>query len=182
MNNPFTLSFGQKPLQYISRIAQTNQIIDNFKAEHPSTPIYMITGVRGSGKTVMMTSIANEIKKNDNWIVIELNPLRDMLQSLAAKLYSIPQLHDLFLKAKLDFSAFGLGISIENASPVTDIEDVLSHMLEHINRCGKRLLITVDEAVSSDNIKIFASSFQIFVRDNLPIYLLMTGLYENIYE
>lgn len=182
MNNPFTLSFGQKPLQYISRIAQTNQIIDNFKSEHPSTPIYMITGVRGSGKTVMMTSIANEIKKNDNWIVIELNPLRDMLQSLAAKLYSIPQLHDLFLKAKLDFSAFGLGISIENASPVTDIEDVLSHMLEHINRCGKRLLITVDEAVSSDNIKIFASSFQIFVRDNLPIYLLMTGLYENIYE
>lgn len=182
MNNPFTLSFGQKPLQYISRIAQTNQIIDNFKAEHPSTPIYMITGVRGSGKTVMMTSIANEIKKNDNWIVIELNPLRDMLQSLAAKLYSIPQLHDLFLKAKLDFSAFGLGISIENASPITDIEDVLSHMLEHINRCGKRLLITVDEAVNSDNIKIFASSFQIFVRDNLPIYLLMTGLYENIYE
>lgn len=182
MNNPFTLSFGQKPLQYISRIAQTNQIIDNFKAEHPSTPIYMITGVRGSGKTVMMTSIANEIKKNDNWIVIELNPLRDMLQSLAAKLYSIPQLHDLFLKAKLDFSAFGLGVSIENASPVTDIEDVLSHMLEHINRCGKRLLITVDEAVNSDNIKIFASSFQIFVRDNLPIYLLMTGLYENIYE
>lgn len=129
-----------------------------------------------------MTSIANEIKKNDNWIVIELNPLRDMLQSLAAKLYSIPQLHDLFLKAKLDFSAFGLGVSIENASPVTDIEDVLSHMLEHINRCGKRLLITVDEAVNSDNIKIFASSFQIFVRDNLPIYLLMTGLYENIYE
>ncbi|MCI6020446.1 MAG: ATP-binding protein [Clostridia bacterium] len=182
MNNPFTLSFGQMPLQYISRIAQTNQIIDNFKAEHPSTPIYMITGVRGSGKTVMMTSIANEIKKNDNWIVIELNPLRDMLQSLAAKLYSIPQLHDLFLKAKLDFSAFGLGVSIENASPVTDIEDVLSHMLEHINRCGKRLLITVDEAVNSDNIKIFASSFQIFVRDNLPIYLLMTGLYENIYE
>lgn len=182
MNNPFTLSFGQKPLQYISRIAQTNQIIDNFKAEHPSTPIYMITGVRGSGKTVMMTSIANEIKKNDNWIVIELNPLRDMLQSLAAKLYSIPQLHDLFLKAKLDFSAFGLGVSIENASPVTDIEDVLSHMLQHINRCGKRLLITVDEAVNSDNIKIFASSFQIFVRDNLPIYLLMTGLYENIYE
>ena len=182
MNNPFTLSFGQMPLQYISRIAQTNQIIDNFKAEHPSTPIYMITGVRGSGKTVMMTSIANEIKKNDNWIVIELNPLRDMLQSLSAKLYSIPQLHDLFLKAKLDFSAFGLGVSIENASPVTDIEDVLSHMLEHINRCGKRLLITVDEAVNSDNIKIFASSFQIFVRDNLPIYLLMTGLYENIYE
>lgn len=29
MNNPFTLSFGKKPVQYISRITQTNQIIDS---------------------------------------------------------------------------------------------------------------------------------------------------------
>ena len=33
MNNPFTLSFGKKPVQYISRITQTNEIIDNFNAE-----------------------------------------------------------------------------------------------------------------------------------------------------
>ena len=61
MNNPFTLSFGKKPLQYISRIAQTNEVIQNFDAEIPSNQIYMITGVRGSGKTVMMTSIAAEM-------------------------------------------------------------------------------------------------------------------------
>ena len=63
MNNPFTLSFGKKPLQYISRIAQTNEVLQNFDAEIPSNQIYMITGVRGSGKTVMMTSIAAEMKK-----------------------------------------------------------------------------------------------------------------------
>ncbi len=28
MNNPFTLSFGKKPVQYISRIAQTARIIE----------------------------------------------------------------------------------------------------------------------------------------------------------
>ena len=58
MNNPFTLSFGKKPLQYISRISQTNQILETFRSDVPSTQIFMITGVRGSGKTVMMTSIA----------------------------------------------------------------------------------------------------------------------------
>ena len=31
MGNPFTLSFGKKPVQYISRIAQTDRIIDDFK-------------------------------------------------------------------------------------------------------------------------------------------------------
>ena len=33
MNNPFTLSFGKKPVQYISRIAQTERIIGDFTAE-----------------------------------------------------------------------------------------------------------------------------------------------------
>lgn len=61
--NPFTLSFGKKPLQYISRLTETNQILESFCAEIPSNQIYMITGVRGSGKTVMMTNIASELRK-----------------------------------------------------------------------------------------------------------------------
>lgn len=182
MNNPFTLSFGKKPVQYISRITQTNEIIDTFNAELPSNQIYMITGVRGSGKTVMMTNISTELSQLSNWITVELNPTRDLLQSLAAKLYGIPDLHERFLKAKLDFSAFGLGVSMEHAPPITDIEDVLMHMLTHIRKMGKRLLITIDEVTNSENIKIFTSSFQIFLRDDYPIFLLMTGLYENIYE
>lgn len=182
MDNPFTLSFGKRPVQYISRITQTSRIIDTFSAQSPSNQIFMITGVRGSGKTVMMTHIAGEMRKNKDWIVLELNPTRDLLQSLAAKIYGLPQMHDLFLKAKLDFSAFGLGVSIENAAPITDIEDVLGKMLEQIQKTGKRLLITIDEVINSEYIKIFASAFQIFLRQDYPIYLLMTGLYENLYE
>ncbi|MEH2947771.1 P-loop NTPase fold protein [Sporofaciens sp. JLR.KK001] len=182
VNNPFTLSFGKKPLQYISRIMQTNQIIESFNAEIPSNQIFMITGVRGSGKTVMMTNIADEIRADESWIVVELNPMRDLLQSLAAKIYGIPEMHARFLKARLDFSAFGLGVSIEDAVPVTDIESVIERMLEQIQQDGKRLLITIDEAANSENIRIFASSFQIFIRRDYPIYLLMTGLYENLYD
>lgn len=183
MNNPFTLSFGKKPVQYISRIAQTERIIGNFTAEESPNQIYMITGVRGSGKTVMMTSIASEIRKqSDEWIVVELNPNRDLLQSLAAKIYAIPEMYAVFVKAKLDFSVFGLGVTVENSVPVTDIENVIEIMLSHIKRLGKRLLITIDEVINSENIKVFASSFQIFLREEYPIYLLMTGLYENIYD
>ena len=182
MNNPFTLSFGKKPLQYISRISQTNQILETFRSAVPSNQIFMITGVRGSGKTVLMTSIANELKQDDSWIVIELNPTRDLLQSLAAKIYGLPDMHSRFLNARLDFSAFDLGVSVENAAPVTDIENVLELMLEQIKKSGKRLLVTVDEVTPSEYIRIFASSFQIFLCQDQPIFLLMTGLYENIYN
>ena len=182
MNNPFTLSFGKKPLQYISRIFQTNQILETFRSDVPSNQIFMITGVRGSGKTVLMTSIANELKQDDSWIVIELNSTKDLLQSLAAKIYGLPDMHSRFLNARLDFSAFDLGVSVENAAPVTDIENVLELMLEQIKKSGKRLLVTVDEVTPSEYIRIFASSFQIFLRQDQPIFLLMTGLYENIYD
>lgn len=182
MNNPFTLSFGKKPLQYISRISQTNEIVENFAAEEPSNQIYMLTGVRGAGKTVMMTSIASEIKKEENWIVVELNPARDLLQSLAAKLYSLPEMYPHFIQAKLDLSAFGLGVSLENAVPITDIENAIERMLEVIQKRNKKLLITIDEVTNSEYLKVFASSFQIFLRQGYPVFLLMTGLYENIYD
>lgn len=182
MSNPFTLSFGKKPLQYISRLSQTQQILETFQAPVPSNQIFMITGVRGSGKTVMMTNIAHELKADDSWIVIELNPTRDLLQSLAAKIYSLPEMHARFLNARLDFSAFGLGLSVENSAPATDIENVLELMLDQIKESGKRLLITIDEVTCSEYIRIFVSSFQIFLCQEQPIFLLMTGLYENLYD
>ena len=182
MNNPFTLAFGRETKQYISRIAQTHQIIDDFLSESPVSPIYMITGVRGTGKTVMMTSITKELKKNDDWYTVELNPKGDLLTSLASKIYAFPHMKEKFIKAKLDFSAFGFGVSLENSTPVTDVEDAVSKMLEYLKKDGKRLLITIDEVTDTKDIGIFVSSFQIFLRQDLPVYLLMTGLYENIYE
>ncbi len=172
----------RKPVQYVSRIVQTNRIIEDYEAVPAVNQIYMVTGVRGSGKMVMMTNIADILSKRDDWIVVELNATRDLLQSLASRLYAVPRLHDCFLKAKLDFSAFGLGVSIENAAPVTDVEDMVAKMLDQLQKLGKRLLITIDEVVYSEQMKVFASAFQIFMRQEYPIFILMAGLYENIYE
>ena len=100
MQNPFTLIFGKSPLESISRLAQTNEIIDAFSTEILNQQIYMITGVRGSGKTVMLTDISKHFKKDKDWIVIELNPDRDLLRSFAAKLYDEKYLQEAFLNAK----------------------------------------------------------------------------------
>ena len=96
MQNPFSLTFGKEPQSLISRPLQNSEIIEGFKQDPPSFQVCMITGVRGSGKTVAMTSISSEFQKMKEWIVIDLNPERDMLRTMAAELSSRPELFQLF--------------------------------------------------------------------------------------
>ncbi|MBR4514006.1 MAG: ATP-binding protein [Lachnospiraceae bacterium] len=182
LSNPFTLSFGEEPSQYISRHQQINEIIDSFSGDTPTAHVYMISGVRGSGKTVMLADISDSFSQKKDWIVISVTPDSDILHSIAAKLYSIPELKKLFTSAKLDLSAFGLGVHIDTANQIFDIDTAIEKMLEQIKKKGRKVLITIDEIVKNDSVKYFAGVFQILVRQKLPVFLLMTGLYDNIYN
>ena len=182
MQNPFTLTFGKSPLEPVERPVQTNEIIDTFTAEQINQQMFIITGVRGSGKTVMMTEIAQKLRKNDEWIVIELNPAIDLLKGLLSKLNSNKTCAGIIKSAKIDLSFFGFGLEIEGTTPITDEETAIITILEKMKKNGKRLLITIDEVTNNEYMQIFAGSFQIFVRQDLPVFLLATGLYENIDE
>ena len=39
--NPFTLTFGQKPVEFISRTDQIGKIINTFDMENPSNMVYL---------------------------------------------------------------------------------------------------------------------------------------------
>ena len=182
MQNPFTLTFGKKPIESVERPVQINEIIEAFTAETVNQQMFIITGVRGSGKTVMMTNISQKLREMNGWVVIELNPAADLLMSMLSKLNSNPSCQSLIKAAKLDLSFFGFGISVEGALPITDAETAIIKILERLKKENKRLLITIDEMTNSESMKVFAGSFQIFVRQELPVFLLGTGLYENIEE
>ena len=66
MQNPFTLTFGRSPLESVDRPVQINEIIENFTADTINQQMFIITGVRGSGKTVMMTEISHRLRENDD--------------------------------------------------------------------------------------------------------------------
>ena len=74
MQNPYTLTFGKEPIEYIKRIAEERQILEDFLSPNPPQQVYMISGVRGCGKTVFMTDISQEIGRDEDWIVVDLNP------------------------------------------------------------------------------------------------------------
>lgn len=164
----------------ISRFSQSNEIIETFCADKPSQQIYMITGVRGSGKTVFMNSVARKLSDDDDWIVLELNSSTDMMRELAAKLYNSKGMSGKFKTAGINLSFWGIGINIRKAEPLTDLGTAIELMLEHIAKSNKRVLITIDEVSNSKDMRVFAGAFQIFIRHELPLFLLMTGLFENI--
>ena len=182
MQNPFTLTFGRSPLESVERPVQINEILEAFTADTVNQQMFIITGVRGSGKTVMMTQISNKLRADADWVVIELNPATDLLSSMLSKLNSNQVCTELIKSAKIDLSFFGFGVSIEGTVPITDAETAIIKILEKIKKSGRRLLVTIDEMTNSESMKVFAGAFQIFVRQELPVFLLGTGLYENIEE
>ena len=178
--NPYTLVFGKEPVQLISRVRLINEVTEALVGEPPTYQVCMVTGVRGSGKTVFMTEVSHRIAMDPDWIVVELNPQRDMLEGVASKLSSDNELATLFRTAKINLSFFGFGVEIGGTTPITDIETALGKMLASIQRKGKKVLVVVDEASNTSHMRAFVSAFQILIRQNLPLYMIMTGLYENI--
>ncbi len=178
--NPFSISFGTKPLNYVERINEKNQIISDISDDFPSSHAYIITGSRGSGKTVFMTSIANELSKKDDWLVIDPGPKNNLLENVASELYENGKSKFHFIKTEFSFSFKGLTFSLQGEKPVSTVNTLLKKMLEILKNKNIKVFITIDEVDNSTDMKYFIQEFQSLIRQNYQIRLLMTGLYENV--
>lgn len=74
-----------KPQSFIVRQKNREEILNDFKnSEHGS--IAIVTGVRGSGKTIFLSDTAKELDKEKNWITIILNPELNLYENAFVKL------------------------------------------------------------------------------------------------
>ncbi|MCQ2522175.1 MAG: ATP-binding protein [Lachnospiraceae bacterium] len=182
MKNPFAINFGIVPYQYIERQLIIEEIVDEMNADIVQNSCFMLTGIRGSGKTVTMTAIEKQLKEDKKWIVVDLSTERDMLQSLVAKLYDRDEFVRKFAQANLNLTGFGIGVAVEKKPPIADIESALEIILKEVKKSNRKLLVSVDEVTNNNYMKQLVSTFQIMIRQELPIYLLMAGLYENVHN
>lgn len=178
--NPFTLTFGKQPPLLISRGAETQDIFNTYNSENPVTQTYLIEGIRGSGKTVMMTTIAKELDESPDWIVVNLNAARNLLDDLSRTLKNAVKRMPNLLKQGVSISVAGVGVGINGSNEKSDSVSEIEDILRLLKKQDKKLLITIDEVLHDENMRIFASEFQIFLREDYPVYLIMTGLYENL--
>lgn len=180
-SNPFTLTFGRQPAEYISRYDNIETVLSAFEADQPVSQAYLIEGIRGSGKTVLMTAIANDLAHSMDWIVVDLNSTQNLLADLAARLADACRTMPDLLKTGFSIQLAGFGFGMNGTGYTADPVSVIEQLLGELKRKGKKVLITIDEVMHDSNMRQFASQFQIFLRKGHPVFLLMTGLYENIY-
>ena len=69
---------------------------------------------------------------------------------------------------------------MEGKEPVSSVITLIKRMLDYLKKKGKKILITIDEVDNSEQMKIFIQAYQTLLRQNYPILLLMTGLYDSV--
>ena len=179
MGNPYTITFGKEPSQSIPRFTETNEILDAFLNDPPNQQTFLITGVRGSGKTVLMTEIRKKLQEEPDWITVELSTSQDLLLTLAQTLYNDNRLSK-FLKQGGGISVLGFGVQLNSSIEIQNPTLAIKNAMDKYAKQHKKLLICIDEVISNDTMKEFSSIYQILLREDYPIYLVMTGLYDNI--
>ena len=169
MQNPFTTTFSKTPESTYIHINMIDEILENFSYDNPSESVYKITGVRGSGKTVILAKVEEELKINQSkykdWLVFDVNPTRDILGQIAAMLVkegygSVDKTTGVNISATVLGSGGGFGYTKATNDAFFDI-GVEIELMEMI---------------------IFASEYGKWLRAGYPVYFVCTGLYENIQE
>lgn len=174
MENPYSLVFGKMPANYIDRELELNEIIETFSEREPSIRAYALTGLRGCGKTVALSFIEKHFQKQKDFVVISLNSDLDMFEQTLEYLSQKKLLDELKISVSL------LGITLEKAKSTESANYKIEQYLDCITKKNKRILFTIDEISNTQNIKAFFQSFNIWLRKDYDIAILMAGLKKNI--
>ncbi|MCQ2742592.1 MAG: KAP family NTPase [Bacilli bacterium] len=179
-SNPFSMTFGIEPNNYISRKTIQDKIVEEFTADSPSNFVYLLSGVRGSGKTVLLSNLSEKFSSFSNFIVVDPFNKANILESIASQLYEHKEVKRVFVKKQISFSFHGISLNLSGERPISSVVALLKEMIEILQNEGKRILITIDEVDNSQEMKTFIETYQSLLRYKYPVFLLMTGLFENI--
>lgn len=185
-SNPFTLTFAKVPNVLIERNTQKNQIENMFNSMTPSNMVYMITGARGTGKTVMLSELISIFSEDKDWVTIDLDPLQDLLNQMDYKLKSGS---DKLKNADITISTpevFGVAAELKIANSKYkdlesfEVESSIEKSLEKIKKQGRRVFIAIDDASNTVQMRLFSSMYQRLIRHGFPVYLVMTGIAKEL--
>ncbi|HJA27008.1 MAG TPA: ATP-binding protein [Candidatus Limosilactobacillus intestinigallinarum] len=188
MKNPFNPSFGRVPKIYLDREQTVHQLEEDIQDVDSPYLTTLVYGMRGSGKTTLLTDVSHDIKKQPDWIVVDLTMGDALIPTLIELVYKQA---DSGLKSMLkqidgiSVSAAGLKIAYHrDQASVTNSphQPLLESLAETLQQRRLKLLITIDEISSTPALREFAAIYQILLRNEYHIALLMAGLPSKVPE
>ena len=191
--DPFTRTPGIAGKAYIDN-GIADEIIENFRSEESAKYVYKITGLRGSGKSVEYSKVIRTLKEDKKWLVYPLSASGEAVPTLISKL-SMEKFIDskeITTSVSSTTSVGGNAVvvsgneSINIQKTFTDKEQfyspeaTLTKMISIANEKDYRVLIGIDDISKTPEIVRLLSIIGSMLLEGLSVYLLVTGLSENI--
>ena len=182
MKNPFNPAFGRKPERFIGRSTMVYNVLDAI--ENPNSPwrATLFVGVRGSGKTALLSSIEKSVDSK-KVICVSVSPDVDFLDNVIGKLFqSIPKGVKNLLPQITGVSTglglhFDFGKEKELPAFATTFRYQITELLEVVKKKGYHVVFLIDEAQKhTGEIRTFVSTYQHLIREEYPISLVIAGL------
>ena len=178
-NNPFTLMYGISPKSIIDRNNNIEKIVDSF-INNDYMYTYLITGVRGTGKTVLLRKICEIFKNDYDFITLDLNSQGELITSLANRLVGYSTSKKILLNWSFSINLPYISLKKETGELTNDPEIIIEDIIKELIKRNKKILVSIDEVNNTKEFKKFVNFYQHLIGNGMPIYLLMTGLPENI--
>ena len=170
--NPFNPTFGDVPQVLVNKHQVPAQDLAQLIESSNYPRAIFITGVRGSGKTVLLTKTEKELARQPKCCVIDLLNNETLIEDLKQQLAQAAANPVKKGLAKLS-SLSAAGITLESGA---SDQAVIRQLLEKIKQQGKYVVVVIDEVDNSPVIREFAQLFSAMKRFELPLFALMTGL------
>lgn len=179
-SNPFTPTFGKMPHFLVGRDELIDDVMEGL-ANQPGDPnrSTIFIGPRGSGKTVLLRTIAREASR-EGWICVNVKAKRGMYDEIFDGVRVLAN-HLLSDTTRSTLTAIQVGpIGIEREVSTTQLVSRrfnLQDIVENLNDKGVGFLVTIDEIdPNCEELIDFIGTYQDFVAEDRDVALIMAGL------
>jgi len=180
MENPFNPQFGQKPETFFGRNDVINQVLAASKDRKSPARTTIITGVRGSGKTTILSDL-DQLLTEAGVLTINVTAFDGMLNEILDILIEKGKNPRKASLRTLSASAFGFGLTFDLSSDVKGhhpgFRSLVTRALQSAAKEKVKLAFLIDEVHNkSEQMREFIIAYQHFVREGYDVQLVMAGL------
>mgnify|MGYP007069944599 CR=1 FL=1 len=191
--DPFTRTPGIAGKAYIDN-GIADEIIASFCDKNASKYVYKITGLRGAGKSVEYSKVIQTLKKKKDWLVYPLSASGDAVATLISKISMEKFINSTSVTTTVNSTTSVTGNayiisgneSINASRTISDNEHyysneaALTKMIDIANKKNYRVLVAIDDISKTREMLSLLSIIGSMQLEGLQVYLLVTGLAENI--
>ena len=182
MSNPFNPSFGKRPTHFYGRQEITRSIISAVDDVNSPWRTTLITGVRGSGKTALLSDIRSNLD-HQNAIALYVIPNEALLDSVLSQLHrqlpksisgAAPELNSISVN-------LGVSVGLERDKKTPYFTETFSYqimdLMDVYMKQGKHIVFLVDEAQKhTEDMRILISTYQDLVMREYSVSMVLAGL------